>query len=272
MRRTTSASAATRRMLTAVQWALLPAPIARTSARVVPCPNGVGTVDVQLGERRRRQPHADRPGVDSADNAGDVSQPIAGRQHPAAVAAEAAVVGRRRLADRQTGSPCAGATRRERFAPIARRALRAVPGQRRQQRPDTAAAGRKRCVSNASRARHDHRDRGPGSCPGEGDWQLRRLWLEDAAGNQNPDAGGEGLRPWLRRHATDRSWPSSTRTRPTRRALNVRASDDASGIASRRDRGRAAPARRRGGHWTPRSRGQGLTALIDDEQLRARRL
>ena len=146
------------------------------------------------------------------------------------------------LADERTASPCAGrtrasASRRSRgpstsSAPpaptAATRAWRREPASAASR--DRAAAAGVTTISNLA-------------VPGEGMWMLRRLWLQDAAGNQNPAAAvkvnGLGF------DATPPTGVAFADEHPDDPArLRVRAADDCVRDHRRRDRG--APRRRAG--------------------------
>ena len=124
--------------------------------------------------------------VDSAGNPGDVSQAILVDNTPPTVPQDAAVVGGSgwRTANRFT---VRWTNPSERFAPIARAHYELCPASVESSDPGTAAAGLKRCTA-ASKAAGSITALTDLAVPGEGMWLLRRLWLEDAAGNQNPAA------------------------------------------------------------------------------------
>jgi hypothetical protein len=231
--------------------------------RVVPCPNGAGTVDVQLAGIADGVHTLAGQAVDSAGNAAAANQQIAVDNTPP-MAPEGANVDSgpgwrttNRFVVRWTNPS-------ERFAPIERAHYELCPATVDSSDPAVAAEGRKRCVSGSRRGSRlsEITDL---TVPGEGMWMLRRLWLEDAAGNQNAAASVK-----VRGLGFDSSPPTGvvfTDERPddpTR--LSARATDDASGIV-----GGAIEARREGEQvWrsletavTP----AGLTAVIDDERL-----
>ena len=233
--------------------------------RVVPCPNGAGTVNVQLAGIADGVHTLAGQAVDSAGNAAAASQRIAVDNTPPVAARAAGVVGGPGW---RTTQPLHRALDEPERALRADRPgrLRALPGQRRQQQPergsdepagvasrDRAAAAALTTIANLA-------------VPGEGMWMLRRLWLQDAAGNQNAAAAvkvsGLGF------DATPPTGVAFADEQPDDPArLSVRAADSASGIT-----GGAIEVRRAGEQvWRPLNTqvsATGLTATIDDEVLR----
>lgn len=232
--------------------------------RVVPCPNGAGTVDVQLAGIADGPHTLAGRAVDSAGNAATASQRIAVDNTPPVAARGAGVVGGSgwRISNRFTVRWTNPA---ERFAPIARAVYELCPASADSSNPSVAAGGRRRCISG-SRSGSRLTTIANLAVPAEGMWMLRRLWLQDAAGNQNPAAAvkisGLGF------DATPPTGVAFAFERPDDPArLNVRAADAASGIS-----GGAIEVRRAGEQvWRPLTTqvsGTGLTAMIDDEVLR----
>lgn len=240
-----------------------PRPDCGDVGRVVPCPNGTGTVDVQLAGIPDGTHTLSGLAVDSAGNAAGASQPIGVDNTPPVAPQGAEVVDGAgwRTTNRMSvrwSNPV------ERFAPIARALYELCPASAHSSDPAVAGAGRKRCVTG-SRDGTDLHEISDLTVPSEGMWMLRRLWLQDAAGNDNPASavtvtglGFDATPP------TGVAFADEEPNDPTR--LNVRAGDDASGIA-----GGAIEARREGEDvWRPLATsvtGQGLTAVIDDEVL-----
>ena len=234
------------------------------SGRLVPCPNGTGTVTLKLGDFADGRHTLSGRAIDSADNAGGTAeQRIAVDNHPPVSPQNAAVDGgagwrpAKTRTVRWTNPP-------EAFAPIARARYELCPAAVDSADTTSAANARKRCVSNAIAGANITAIEL--QLPSEDDWQLRRLWLEDAAGNHNPNAGVkltglgyDGSPP------TGVAFADEDPADPAR--LNVRASDDVSGIAS----GTIEVRRAGGAVWRPLQTSvtaSGLTAMIDDEHLR----
>jgi hypothetical protein len=231
--------------------------------RVVPCPNGSGTVAVQLAGVADGAHTLAGQAVDSAGNTAVTRQQIAvDNTPPVAPQAAGLVAGPgwrtvNRFAVRWTNPT-------EHFAPIARVSYELCPASADSRNLGVAARAMKRCVYGSRGG--DRLSRiSDVTVPGEGMWMLRRLWLQDAAGNQNPAAsvkvGGLGF------DATPPTGVAFADERPDDPArLNVRASDTGSGIASG-----AIEARRAGEQvWRPldtKVTASGLTAVIDDELL-----
>jgi len=234
------------------------------TGRTVPCPNGPGTVLIDLGELADGSHTLVGRAIDSADNeGGSTARRIAVDNHPPLSPQNPAVdggAGWRTSSTRTvrwTNPP-------EKFAPITRAAYQLCPAAVDSTNKTTSANARKRCVTKAV----------PGSkisavrvqLPSEGAWQLQRLWLHDAAGNNNPETGvkvaalGYDSTP-----PTGVAFADEDPADPAR--LNVRASDAISGIA-----GGTIEARRVSGKlWRPLSTEvtpSGLTAMMDDEHLR----
>ncbi len=232
--------------------------------RIVPCPNGAGTVDVQLAGVADGPHTLAGRAVDSAGNAATASQRIAVDNTPPVAPQGADVVGgsgwrtSNRFSVRWTNPP-------ERFAPIARAVYELCPASADSSNPSVAARSRQRCIVG-SRSGSRVSTIANLAVPGEGMWMLRRLWLEDAAGNQNAAAAvkvnglGFDVTP-----PTGVAFADEQPDDPAR--LRVRAADGASGIT-----GGAIEVRRAGEQvWRPLSTqvsATGLTATIDDEVLR----
>jgi hypothetical protein len=230
--------------------------------RIVPCPNGAGTVGVQLAGIADGMHTLTGQAVDSAGNAGGVSRQIQVDNTPPVAATDATVAGG------ATWHTTSGFTLRwtnppQRFAPIAAARYELCPPSADSSDPKTAAQGRRQCVRGSRSGRDVHEI--TGTIPREGAWNVRRLWLVDEAGNENPDGatringlGFDATPP------TDVAFLDEDPAAPAQ--LNVRARDDASGIA-----GGTIEARRSGEQaWRPLSTsvaGTGLTARIDDERL-----
>ena len=232
--------------------------------RVVPCPNGAGTVDVQLAAIADGLHTLAGRAVDSAGNAASASQRIAVDNTPPVAARSAGVIGgagwrtSNRFTVRWTNPS-------ERFAPIARAVYELCPVSADSGNPSVAARAQRRCIAG-SRSGRGLTTISNLAVPGEGMWMLRRVWLQDAAGNQNSAAavkvsglGFDATPP------TGVAFTDEDPGDPTR--LKVRAADDASGIT-----GGAIEVRRAGeALWRPLNTqvsAAGLTATIDDEVLR----
>ena len=182
----------------------------------------------RLGRQRRRPPASGSRSTTHRRSRREVRASWAGRAGGPAI-----------------GSRCAGRTRAERFAPIARAVYRALPGQRRQQQPER---GRERPQALrrgiAQRPRRDH-DRQPRR-PGRGHVDAAAAVAAGRRRQPEPGGGGQGQRARLRRHAADRC---RVRRRGPRRS---RAAERARGRWLRRESPAArskcaAPASRCGG-------------------------
>ena len=228
-----------------------------------PCPNGVDSLDVQLGALGDGDHALSVQAVDAADNVGGSAAQVIHVDNTPPVAPERAAL---------EGGPGWRATNRfalswnnpaQRFAPIAAARYELCPSDVTSDDSKVAAAARKRCVTGSrSGAGIAHID--DLTVPEPGSWNLK-LWLMDAAGNHNPDAASQftGL-------GFDPSPPNGVRFRdqtpddPAR--LRVAAKDAISGIASG-----SMEARRQGeAVWRPlptRVNDAGLTARINDEVL-----
>ena len=228
-----------------------------------PCPNGVDSLDVQLGALGDGDHALSVQAVDAADNVGGSAAQVIHVDNTPPVAPERAAL---------EGGPGWRATNRfalswnnpaQRFAPIAAARYELCPSDVTSGDSKVAAAARKRCVTGSrSGAGIAHID--DLTVPEPGSWNLK-LWLMDAAGNHNPDAASQftGL-------GFDPSPPNGVRFRdqtpddPAR--LRVAAKDAISGIASG-----SMEARRQGeAVWRPlptRVNDAGLTARINDEVL-----
>ena len=230
--------------------------------RPVPCPNGAGTVEVPLGGIADGTHTLTGRAIDSAGNPGDAVRRIAVDNTPPVSPRDVTVVGG---AGWRTGNAFTVRWTNpvERFAAIARVRYELCPATVESTDSRVAAAARKRCVIAARTAQRINSL--SLSVPGEGMWLLRRLWLEDAAGNQNaatavrvPGLGFDGSPP------TGVAFADEDPADPTR--LNVRARDVASGIASG-----TVEARREGSEaWLPLPTAvtpSGLSATIADEHL-----
>ena len=230
----------------------------------VPCPNGPGTVTINLGELPDGGHTLAGRAIDSAGNTGgSAARRIAVDNHPPLSPQNPAVdggAGWRTSSTRTvrwTNPP-------EKFAPITRALYQLCPAAVDSTNKTTSANARKRCLTRAV----------TGSkivavkvqLPSEGAWQLQRLWLQDAAGNHNPEAGvkvtslGYDSTP-----PTGVAFADEDPADPAR--LNVRASDAISAIAE----GTIEVRRVSGKLWRPLTTTvtpSGLTAMMDDEHLR----
>ena len=148
----------------------------------------------ERGRHRRRSSSPGSPTACTRSPAGrstpratpaTASQRIAVDNTPPVCRRDAAVVGGR-AGGPPTGSTVRWTNPRERFAPIARARYELCPASVDSSDPSVAADARKRCVAGPSRAPADHALIRPRRCPARACGMLRRLWLEDAAGNQNP--------------------------------------------------------------------------------------
>ena len=233
-------------------------------SRLVPCPNGASTMNITLRELADGRHSLRGRATDSAGNPGSSgARVIAVDNHPPVSPQNATVDGGAgwRTAQsrtvRWTNPP-------EKFAPIARARYELCPAAVDSANKITSANARKRCVARAVTGSRITAIKVP--LPGEGAWQVQRLWLEDSPGNHNAAAGvnvvglGYDATP-----PTGVAFASEDPADPAR--LNLRANDSISGIT-----GGAIEVRRIGDTlWRPLTTtvsASGLTATLDDEHLR----
>jgi len=234
------------------------------TGRLVPCPNGPGTVTLKLGDFADGRHSLSGRAIDSANNAGSTAeQRIAVDNHAPVSPQNPTVDGGAGWRPNKTRT-VRWTNPQEEFAPIARARYELCPAAVDSANATTAADARKRCVSTAVAGANITAIEL--QLPSEDDWQLRRLWLEDAAGNHNPNAGVKitGL-GYDSTPPTGVAFADEDPADPAR--LNVRAGDDVSGIAG----GTIEVRRARGQLWRPLETtvtAAGLTAMIDDEHLR----
>jgi hypothetical protein len=232
--------------------------------RIVPCPNGPGTITLDLAELTDGSHSFAGRAIDSADNAGtSTTRRIAVDNHPPLPPQGPVVDGGAGWRTSITRT-VRWTNPSERFAPIIRARYQLCPAAVDSNNKLAAANGRKRCVTKAVTGAKIAAVKV--QLPSEGAWQLQRLWLEDAAGNHNPDASvkvaglGYDATPPIEVAFADESPIDPAR-------LNVRATDAISGIASG-----AIEVRRNGAKlWRPlqtKVTPLGLTAMMDDEHLR----
>jgi hypothetical protein len=234
------------------------------TGRTVPCPNGPGTVMFNLGELADGSHTLAGHAIDSADNTGGTAAlHIAVDNHPPLSPQNPAVDGG---AGWRTSSirTVRWSNPPEKFAPITRALYQLCPAAVDSTNKTASANARKRCVTRAATGSKIAAVRV--QLPSEGAWQLQRLWLQDSAGNQSPEAGvkvtalGYDSTP-----PTGVAFADEDPADPAR--LNVRAGDAISGIA----RGTIEVRRVSGKLWRPLSTEvtpSGLTAMMDDEHLR----
>jgi hypothetical protein len=234
------------------------------AGRIVPCPNGMGTVMINLGQLADGNHSLAGRAIDSADNArGTAARSVAVDNHPPLPPQNPTVDGgpgwrtSETRTVRWTDPP-------QKFAPIVRARYLLCPAALDSPNTTVSANARKRCISNAITGLNIAAAQV--QLPTEGVWQLQDLWLEDAAGNHTPEAGvkvtglGYDATP-----PTQVTFADEEPADPAR--LNVRATDTVSGIV-----GGTIEVRRVGGSlWRPLTTtvtSTGLTAMLDDEHLR----